>query len=278
MSYSAGSIVADLTLDRTPFQEGLAEARADVRRFESEKHAIKLEVDASSGNATIDMFREKLTRLGTENARIAIAVDSASADAQIEHIREQFARLGMDTARLRIDVATAGASSAIADVETRLDRLASRVIRPRIEIDTAGLDATLIDVMERLDRLDRFRATPHIDLTGAAETAARLAAIDAQLRALGSASANIKREHIRRRLIVFGAVRSDWAAEHPVTFRSDVSRRGSGRSGCWRDRCTPRTARRAWRCRYRRWRCYRACGPCGEVDPQPGSEQLQADR
>jgi hypothetical protein len=84
VAFNAGDIEATLTLDRTPFNEGLAKARAEAEKFE--KNGIKLKVDVDkSFTSQIQRAINETQKSTGKGIRLPISVD----DKMINDIRRK---------------------------------------------------------------------------------------------------------------------------------------------------------------------------------------------
>lgn len=91
MPFNAGDIEGTLTLDRSPFQRGLREARAEAAAFEKRKIHATLEVDSRG----IEKINRDMERLSRQRKGVQIHVDVSRAD--IEHVKEVIDRIGDNT-------------------------------------------------------------------------------------------------------------------------------------------------------------------------------------
>jgi hypothetical protein len=82
MPFNAGDIESSLELDRSPFNRGLTQARADAKRFEDDK--IK---------ATVDLDRSKLDELNKSRARTI----TIPAEVDTKRLAQQLERIGDNT-------------------------------------------------------------------------------------------------------------------------------------------------------------------------------------
>ncbi|WP_223840491.1 lytic transglycosylase domain-containing protein [Saccharopolyspora pogona] len=80
MAFDAGAVEASLTIDRTPFQRGLQQARKDADRFERDPISVRLDVDAARAGVRLADWR----RLQEAKAlAVGINVDTVGAGARM---------------------------------------------------------------------------------------------------------------------------------------------------------------------------------------------------
>lgn len=96
MAFNAGDVEATLTLDRSPFQRGLREARAEANAFERKKIRATLEVD-SKGIDKINKDMERLSK-ARKGIKLNVNVDKGDVD-QIKTVLEQIGDNTETTAR-----------------------------------------------------------------------------------------------------------------------------------------------------------------------------------
>lgn len=79
MPFNAGDIESTLTLDRTPFNEGLEKARIDAEKFEKKGIKLKVDVDKSSINQIQKAINEARTS-GGKGISLPVTVDQRTVD------------------------------------------------------------------------------------------------------------------------------------------------------------------------------------------------------
>lgn len=92
MSFNAGDIEATLSLDRSPFNEGLLKARADAERFEKRGIKLKVDVDKAFTNQIQRAINETQKKTG-QGIRIPITVDKKTVD----DVQDALDRIGDNT-------------------------------------------------------------------------------------------------------------------------------------------------------------------------------------
>ena len=108
MSFDAGSIESTLTLDRSPFQRGLDQARADADRFTSQRFDVKIGVSTTDARSQLVAFRR-----AEADKQFRLKVDATTTAARASIV--EFRRTERDKQfKLGVDVATTKAASDLA--------------------------------------------------------------------------------------------------------------------------------------------------------------------
>ena len=102
MAFDAGAIEATMTLDRTPFQRGLQQARQDADRFSRDPITTRIDVDTRRATSTITGWRQ---RQEDRALALGLGVDTARATAEVAAWR---AVQGQQAIRQRVEVDQAG--------------------------------------------------------------------------------------------------------------------------------------------------------------------------
>lgn len=94
MAFDAGSIEGSLTLDRSPFTEGLRLARAQAKRFEQNKITPVVDVEDAEAKAELELMRAELERLDHTRATPTVSVDTSHSRAQVGLLATAIIALG----------------------------------------------------------------------------------------------------------------------------------------------------------------------------------------
>lgn len=82
MSFDAGSIIGTADLDRSPFNAGLDQAKADAEAFEERTYKVSVGVDKATFDADDDDISAKLDALGAKKVTPKVDLDTTDADAK----------------------------------------------------------------------------------------------------------------------------------------------------------------------------------------------------
>lgn len=83
IAFNAGDIESTLTLDRSPFQRGLREARADADRFEKKKIRATIDVDSKG----VEKVKADMERISKQRRGVNINVDIDKSDvAEVKRV------------------------------------------------------------------------------------------------------------------------------------------------------------------------------------------------
>lgn len=119
MAYDAGSVESKLTLDRSPFQRELDQAKRDVREFTRRPYQASLRLDRTRFTDDVQAAKAQLRDLGRTEVKPKIRLDSAGMQAEIDRLNAKLDRLARDRlAVIRVD--TRQADNAIRQTENRL--------------------------------------------------------------------------------------------------------------------------------------------------------------
>lgn len=94
--FDIGDIEAHLTLDRDPFQAGLAAARAEARAFARERFVVPLGADTAAAQRALEALSARLDALEAQTATPTVSIDTGRAEAEIAAIRAELAALGAE--------------------------------------------------------------------------------------------------------------------------------------------------------------------------------------
>ncbi|WP_027947220.1 transglycosylase SLT domain-containing protein [Amycolatopsis taiwanensis] len=108
MAFDAGAIEATLTLNRTPFQRGLDQARADKQRFVDEDFTVDLDLDTAAASGHLNEFRAS----HSDPLGIGIDLDTARAGVAFADWRRLQEATNL---AIGINLGTAQAGVALAD-------------------------------------------------------------------------------------------------------------------------------------------------------------------
>lgn len=112
MSFNAGDIQGTLTLDRDPFNAGLAQARRDAEQWERKHFSATLDADSSSADRKVGGLYSDLRKMAAERTRARIDVDTSGATRGIMGVRRQLTTLPDPT--VTVHIATERATMALA--------------------------------------------------------------------------------------------------------------------------------------------------------------------
>lgn len=189
IAFNAGDIQATLTLDRSPFQRGLDEAKAEADRFEQGKYEAKLGADSTEAKrqitearteaerfstidakakigveaaslAEIDAARAKIDEFSTLDVKARIGIDSSDVAGEVERAKAQVRDFAAQSATLQVNADTSAARAQLA----QLDRtaMAPKELKVTAQIQTAL--SNIDQVTARLAELQAKRTDPQIDL------------------------------------------------------------------------------------------------------------------
>lgn len=180
IGFDAGSIESRITVDRTPFQQGLDEAKAEARRFADDKYEAKLGVAGDTETkAKIDDVRASAERLATAASTIRVDADTAPASTKFTALRADDARLASSAATITVDADTAPATVKLTAVQADVSSLAGAASTVTVDADTAPILAKIAKVQADLAQLQREKTNPTIDLDIAAAEVKRQRLVDA---------------------------------------------------------------------------------------------------
>lgn len=156
--FNAGAIRGTMELDRTPFTQGLAQARRQGRRFAKSRWTATVDVDVSKARARVNALRGDLRNLGALSRHIQVGANTGAATAGLRDLQAQARAVGATQTS-----ATAG-------------------------VDTAAALAQLAMLRSRLDELERTRSTPQVRVGGFKQALAQVNVLQAALIGLGPAA------------------------------------------------------------------------------------------
>lgn len=173
-SFDAGSIEARLTLDRSPFSEGLRLAKAEAAEMGDFEVNLRLN---TTGLEAIERLRAQLASLG--DANVGIDLNNGGIGAQIERIRQDLDSL--DGRRVTVTLDALGVDRVAADIAA-IKEGANNLDGKHVDIrlDTHGGEA-LFALAQEVDRLDGRPIDLHTDVSGQLalfELAAQVEALD----------------------------------------------------------------------------------------------------
>lgn len=158
-SFDAGSIEARLTLDRSPFSEGLRLAKAEADRFGDFEVTLRLN---TTGTAAIERLKAELASIG--NADVGIDLHNAGLAEQIARIKEDLDSI--DGRRVSVTLEALGVDRVAADlaaIREEAGNLDGKHIDVRV--DTHGGDELLL-IAEEVRNLDGKTINLHTELSG----------------------------------------------------------------------------------------------------------------
>lgn len=138
-TFNAGAIEATITVDRSPFTRGLAEARRQARRFEADDIERRVTLDADTFEAQLARLRAELEAWGRNSATASagLDVDGGGAQAQIDQVK-----------------------AAVAELRAQLAVLDRTEANPEVELDGgAAVSAELARLKAQLAAFGATRAT-----------------------------------------------------------------------------------------------------------------------
>lgn len=188
MAFNAGAIEATLTLDRTPFQRGLDEAKAEADRFGQGKFSATLGVDDADAKAKLTSFRGDLDRLATDRPTIHINVDLGGSEEQLGMLRASVGEQSGTTIVIKADVTQA--LTEIDRVKVSVDDLSTKAATIRVSADTSAATTGMAEVQAAVDRISTDSATIRVR-ADTAEAQAGLGVVAAQVSALNGKQVNI---------------------------------------------------------------------------------------
>lgn len=144
MSFDAGSIEATLDVDRSPFQTGLDQAKADGQEFADKTFTATLGLDDGTAKADLDEFKTDLSSVGTDTETAKVSVNTGTSVEDVGAVKTALDSVDGDDAKAKVDVS--GTTEAVGEVEilkTDLDELGSKTVKPNV--DSSGLKEAKTD-------------------------------------------------------------------------------------------------------------------------------------
>lgn len=128
MSYDAGRVEATLTLDRSPFEQSLKEARRQVEEFEK-GHGVREEKVKLTG---LEEAKARLKQLD-QRVQANVGVKTAEARAEIAALERELAKLHR---KVEAHVGVEGVPKVLAEIEAverALSKLERREVKPKVD-------------------------------------------------------------------------------------------------------------------------------------------------
>lgn len=177
MAFDAGAIEASMTLDRSPFQEGLRLSREEASKLERERITPTVSLETGRFTAEVHELLAELDRLAREHPSPTVRLEAANARAELVATNVELDRLDHRRADVQVLVDTARSRGELDRFKLDLDYLDRKVAKARIEVDDAEAHATKVRELEKLDEIDRKVARPRVDASGISPAIALVVAV-----------------------------------------------------------------------------------------------------
>lgn len=128
MAFQAGSIVATLDVDKSPFDRGLDAAKKDADAFTARKYEAKLGVDTSAGKRDLKSFNDSLTAFRQRKALATVGLADAGFRKTLEARNRDLDQFRHRKVSATADVNTAAAQAKLTGLGTQLDALGRRKV------------------------------------------------------------------------------------------------------------------------------------------------------
>jgi hypothetical protein len=146
VSFNAGSVVATLDVDRTPFQQGLDQAKADAQDFADQVYKATLGVDTEQGDTDRDEFKSKLDEIGQLEETAQLRVNDGDSQATVDKLSTSLDALGAKTVTAHGSVDLGDSAEKVTLLKTDLDELDLKSVNIPVNVDTGDDIAKLAAV------------------------------------------------------------------------------------------------------------------------------------
>lgn len=148
MAFDAGAIKSHMELDRTPFTQGLAQARRQAQRFAKNRWVARVDVDTSRARQNISTLRGDLRNLGALSNHLRINADTAGASAQLRALQKQAAGIGGGRTTAQTGVDTAAAQAQVAALRAQLAALDRTSATAKVGVRGAGAATAKVGLLQ----------------------------------------------------------------------------------------------------------------------------------
>lgn len=141
-SYNAGSIEANLRLDRSEFNRDLQQAKKDAEEFAKQKYTPKIELDDTEAKAKITALKEELRSLRDISVTASLS-GYADLSAQLTSLQAQADHLNHTAITVRAQVDDTAALATLASLDAAITAMSARTLTIHADVDTRNAAASI---------------------------------------------------------------------------------------------------------------------------------------
>jgi SLT domain-containing protein len=141
-SYNAGSIEANLRLDRSEFNRELQQAKKDAEDFAKQKYTPRINLDDAEAKAKIAALKEELASLRNISVTASLSGYDSLA-TQMTALQAQADALSATSITIRAQIDDSAAQATIAVLDAQIAALNTRTITIHADVDTRNAAASI---------------------------------------------------------------------------------------------------------------------------------------